>query len=129
MLELAFKFHGQIIDFWKFFVPSAMILLGWIFARKDHWSLTQRGAVAFAYLGFVVFNLYGLVESYIILETLVIELKASKGIPGLPQAAFDAVVSRLEMGMGWKLGIFFHVAVDVIILYFILFVAGRKPSP
>jgi transposase len=75
MLELAFKVHAQIIDFWKFFVPSALVLLGWIFTRKDPWPLAQRVAVAIAYVGFVVFNVHGLVESYAMFETLVTELK------------------------------------------------------
>jgi hypothetical protein len=79
MLELAFKVHGQIIDFWNFFVPSAIALLGWVFAGKDPWPWTQRFAIAIAYVGFVIFNLYGLLKSYGMLETLVAELRVSKG--------------------------------------------------
>ena len=129
MLELAFKVHAQIIDFWKFFVPSALVLLGWIFTRKDPWPWTQRVAVAIAYVGFVVFNVHGLVESYGMLETLVAELRASKGMPGLTDKAFEAVVSRLDMGRGWKIGIAFHFVVDIIVLYFILIWAGREYAP
>lgn len=129
MLELAFKAHGQIIDFWKFFVPSALVLVGWIFTRKDPWPWTQRLAVATAYVGFVVFSLYGLVESYGMLETLVAELRASKGMPGLTDKAFGAVISRLDMGQGWKIGIAFHITVDFIVLYFILVWAGKKHAP
>jgi hypothetical protein len=129
MLELAFKAHGQIVDFWKFFVPSALVLLGWIFTRKDPWTWAQRIAVAIGYLGFVAFNLYGLAESYGMLETLVAELRASKGLPGLTDKAFDAVVSRLDMGRGWMVGIAFHIVFDLIVLYFILFWAGRQNSP
>jgi hypothetical protein len=129
MLELAFKVHAQIIDFWKFFVPSALVLLGWIFTGKDPWPWTQRVAVAIAYVGFVVFNVHGLVESYGMLETLVTELKASKGIPGLTDKAFEAVVARLDMGRGWKFGIVFHIVVDIIVLYFILIWSGRERTP
>jgi hypothetical protein len=126
MLELAFKVHGQVIDFWKFFVPSAIALLGWVFARKDPWPWAQRAAVAIAYVGFAVFNLYGLVESYGMLETLVAELRGSKGAPGLTDKAFEAIVSRLDMGRGWKIGIAFHIVVDLIVLYFILIWSGKK---
>lgn len=127
MLELAFKAHGQIVDFWKFFVPSALVLLGWIFARKDPWPWPQRWAVAAGYLGFVVFNLVGLTESYRMLETLVGELRAAGSLPGLTGTAFDAVLARLDMGSGWLVGLAFHVAFDLLVLYFILFWAGRKP--
>ncbi|HQR22662.1 MAG TPA: hypothetical protein PKV98_17465 [Burkholderiaceae bacterium] len=129
MLELAFKAHGQIVDFWKFFVPSALVLLGWIFTRKDPWPWGQRVAVAIGYLGFAAFNLYGLVESYGMLETLVAELRATKAVPGLTDKSFDAVVSRLDMGSGWKVGIAFHIVFDLIVLYFILLWAGRKHAP
>lgn len=143
MLELAFKVHGQVIDFWKFFVPSAIALLGWVFARKEPWPWTQRTAVAIAYVGFSVFNLYGLVESYQMLETLVAELgtlKTTPGLmekaaPGLTGKAFDAAVSRLDMsrgwsiGGGWEIGIAFHIVVDLIVLYFILIWSGKKQAP
>lgn len=129
MLELAFKVHGQIIDFWKFFVPSAVALLGWVFARKDPWPWNQRVAVAIAYGGFVVFNLYGLVESYGMLETLVAELNNAKAAPDMTEKAFRAAVSRLDMGWWWKIGIVFHIVVDLIVLYFILIWAGRKQAP
>jgi hypothetical protein len=129
MLELALKVHGQVIDFWKFFVPSAIALLGWVFARKDSWPWVQRVAVAIAYVGFAVFNLYGLVESYGMLEILVAELGDSKGAPGLTDKAFKAVVSRLDMGQGWKVGIAFHIVVDLIVLYFILIWSGKKRAP
>ena len=128
MLELAFKVHGQIIDFWKFFVPSAIALLGWVFAGKDPWPWTQRFAIAIAYVGFVIFSLYGLLKSYGMLETLVAELRASKGAQGLTDKAFEAAVLRLDMGRGWKIGIAFHIVVDLIVLYFILVWSGTKPA-
>ena len=125
MLELALKTHVQVIDFWKFFVPSILVLLGWIFARKDPWPWPQRASVSVAYIGFAVFNVSGLIASYGMLETLVAEMKESKAIPGLTNKAFEAVVSRLDMG-GWQIGIAFHIVVDLIVLYFILISAGRK---
>ncbi len=130
MLDLAFKVHGQVIDFWKFFVPSAIALLGWVFTRKDAWPWDQRVAVAIAYVGFVVFNLYGLVESYGMLETLVAELRTSTGVQdGLTKKAFEAAVSRLDMGQSWKIGIAFHIVVDLIVLYFVLIWSGRRHVP
>jgi len=128
MLDLAQQAHGQIIDFWKFFVPSALVLLGWIFSRKEPWPLTQRVAVAIAYIGFAVFNVLGLVGSYELLGTLVDELEKSKAMGDLTEGAFTAVVSRLDMGE-WRLGIAFHFVVDLIVLYFILVWAGRKHTP
>jgi hypothetical protein len=61
------------------------------------------------------------------LETLVGELRAAGSPPGLTGAAFDAVLARLDMGSGWLVGLAFHVAFDLLVLYFILFWAGRKP--
>jgi hypothetical protein len=125
MLELALKIHEQILDFWKFFVPSAIALLGWIFSRKDTWPITQRFAVAIAFVGFAVFNFYGLLHSYETLEIFVSELRASNGLPGFSVNAFEAIVTRLDMGWGWKIGMAFHLVVDFIVLYFILIWSKR----
>ena len=128
MLDLAFKIHGQIVDFWKFFVPSAVVLMGWVFARKEPWPWLQRIAITISFAGFVVFNLYGLLESYGMLEILVAELRASSGVQGLTPRAFEAAVARLDMGSGWKLGIAFHIAFDLMVLYFILIWSGKKTA-
>jgi hypothetical protein len=128
MLDLAFRVYAQIVDFWKFFVPSATVLLGWVFARKDPWPWAQRIAVAIAYGGFAVVNLRGLVQSYRMLETLVEEIAAAGGMPGLTEVAFDATVRRLDMGP-WGLAIAFHVVVDLIVLYFILIASGKRNAP
>ena len=129
MLELALNIHDQILDFWKFFVPSAVALMGWIFSRKQSWAFSQRIAIAIAFVGFAVFNLYGLLQSYGTLGTLVAELRATNGIPGLTVKAFEAIITRLDMGCGWEIGIAFHLVVDCIVLYFILIWAGRKIEP
>lgn len=128
MLELAFKFHDQIINYWKFFVPSTIVLLGWVFARKAAWPWVQRIAVAFAFLGFAIFNLYGLILSYEILNDLVIEMRTVCPPSDMTIDAYKAVVSRFDMGSDWKIGIAFHVVVDIGVLYFLLFESGRKKA-
>jgi hypothetical protein len=63
------------------------------------------------------------------LTTLVAELKAAKPPYDLTSKAFEAAISRLDMGEGWKLGIAFHFLVDLIVLYFILIWSGKKYAP
>jgi hypothetical protein len=126
MLELAIKIHDQVVNFWQFFVPSAVALLGWVFSRRQPWPLAQRIAVAVAFMGFAIFNLYGLIQSYETLDTLVTELSALNGETKLTPTAFHAMINRLSMGWGWKIGIVFHLVVDVIVLYFILVWARRS---
>jgi hypothetical protein len=128
MVDLAFKTQEQIMDFWKFFVPSIMVLLGWIFSRKYSWSWLQRIGVAVAYSGFMVFNIDGLFESYVMLSVIVDQLKSLNMPPDhMTWLVFNAVITRLDLGESWKYGMVFHIVVDFIVLYFILIEAGQEP--
>ena len=126
MLDIALKTQAQIIDLWKFYVPATMVILGWIFARKQPWPWTQRIAIALVYLGFVIFNLFPLVESYKLLSTLVVNLKLVEVPSGFRQDAYNAIVTRLGLGKGWKILIAAHIVADIIVLYFILLFSGKK---
>ena len=128
MLDIALKTQAQIIDFWKFFIPATMVLLGWVYTRKQPWPWNQRIAIAIVYIGFVIVNLIGLVESYKLLSALVADLNLSEVPEGFTKNAFKAIVTRLGLGKGWKMLIVFHVFVDLIVLYIILIFAGKKPD-
>ena len=139
MLDIALKLHGEVIDFWKFYLTYAVILLGWVFSRKEPWPWAQRLAIAIAFVGFVVFNLVGLVKSYRALGVVVSQIEilakarnttdaalaAMAKTWNMTDATLAAVVQRLDMGP-WPLGIAFHIIVDAMVLYFILIWSGGK---
>ena len=125
MLDIALKLHGEVIDFWKFYLTYAVILLGWVFSRKEPWPWAQRLAIAIAFVGFVVFNLVGLVKSYRALGVVVSQIEILAKARNTTDATLAAMVERLDMGP-WPLGIAFHIIVDAMVLYFILIGSGGK---
>lgn len=125
-MEIAFKLHEQINFYWHFYVPSAIVLLGWIFAGTGSWPWNKRLALSVAFAGFVVFNLLALVKSYTALEAVVNELRSSSvASSALNAEVLSAAIIRLDMGP-WEAGIVFHLVLDFGILYFILIWSGRK---
>ncbi len=125
MLDLAFKLFDQIVRFWNFYVVSATVLVGWVFSRDDPWSNLQRWTVTIAFLGFVVFNLIGLISSYKALQVVTHELKITHNLEalGITRKALNAMVERFSMRY-WKIGILFHIIVDGIVIYFLCIVSA-----
>jgi hypothetical protein len=97
-------------------------------SRDTAWPELQRWTVMIAFLGFVVFNLIGLISSYKALQVVVHELKITRDLKvlGITSKALTAMVERFNMKY-WQVGILFHLIVDGIIIYFIYSVSATQP--
>ncbi len=123
-LALGLRMYDSILSFWNFFVPGAIAITGWVFASEDRWPLAKRLAVALSYFGFTLVNLLGLFRSYRALESIVDALSSASFSTTLNKEVFNAIVNRLELGPWW-VTMLFHLAVDAIVLFFVLYTAAK----
>jgi hypothetical protein len=77
-----------------------------------------------SYFGFTLVNLLGLFRSYRALESIVDALSSASFSTTLNKEVFNAIVNRLELGPWW-VTMFFHLAVDAIVLFFVLYTAAK----
>ncbi|MCW8092531.1 hypothetical protein [Alteromonas sp. ASW11-130] len=128
-LDIAYKLHSEIVTFWQFYVAGISAIVGWVFSRSTAWSLNKRLGISVTTLVFMVFSISGLYRSSSALHDIVALMRSDTyAIPeGISSSVFYSVVNRLNVG-DWYLNIGAHVVVDVIILYFIIVVAGQKPK-
>jgi hypothetical protein len=126
MLELALRIFEEIVHFWEFFIVSTIAIVGWIFSRNSAWSDLQRGSICLAFLVGVAFNLIGLIRSYMALNIVISELKHHPDIPEITPRTTRAIINRFSMGYWWIIGIFWHLVIDLIVVYLILILSGQS---
>ena len=127
-LSIAFRLNDQVITFWQFYVGWNAGVVGWVFSRETAWSKQKRWGVGLGVLLFNIFNISGLYRTTSSLHDIVNSMKLDGYVNRslVTPEILNSAILRLSTG-DWWLHIGPHILADLIVAYFVLIVASKKP--
>ena len=126
-LDLAFKLHDQILNFWNFFIAFTTILVSWVFSRERKWSHSKRLIITIAFILFAILNLTGLIPSHKTLEIIINELNNSEPtVLEMNSKMLHSMTNYLTRRF-WELSILLHIIIDSFMIYTIYIISSKEP--